>query len=48
MPYRIKNKRKKIHTAKWDRCVSDVSRKRTAVNPYAVCTKRLGRKSFRK
>jgi hypothetical protein len=45
MAYKIR-KRRKVHTTKWDRCVKKVSKKGTAVNPYAVCTKRLGKKSF--
>jgi hypothetical protein len=45
MPYKIKG-RKRLHSAKWDRCVRKVSRKGTAVSPYAVCTKALGKKSF--
>ena len=45
MPYKIKGK---IHTAKWDSCVKDVRKKGTAVNPYAVCTSKLGKKSFLK
>jgi len=47
MIYKIKTKRK-MHSVKWDRCVKKVSRKRTAINPFAVCTKRLGKKSFAK
>jgi len=47
MPYNY-FKRKKVHTAKWDKCVSDVEAKQTSVNPYAVCTKSLGKKSFLK
>lgn len=47
MAYKIKKKRK-VHTAKWNRCVEDVETKGTAYSPYAVCTKKLGRKSFRK
>jgi hypothetical protein len=39
--------RRSIHSAKWDRCVKDVKRKGTAVDPYAVCTAALGELSFR-
>jgi hypothetical protein len=46
MAYKIKPRRR-IHTAKWDSCVKKVGKSGTAYNPYAVCTKRLGRKSFR-
>jgi hypothetical protein len=46
MAYKIRKRR--VHSAKWDSCVKKVSRKGTAVNPYAVCTKSLGRKSFAK
>lgn len=46
MPY--ETKRRKVHTAKWDRCVTDVKRKKTVRNPYAVCTKSMGKESFRK
>jgi len=31
-----------VHTKAWDRCVRDVKRKGTAVDPYAVCTAALG------
>lgn len=31
------------HTAKFDRCVRDVKRSGGAVNPYAVCTRALGK-----
>ncbi len=34
---------KKIHTAKFDRCVKKVKQSGSAVNPYAVCSKSLGR-----
>jgi hypothetical protein len=34
--------KKKIHTRKFDKCVKEVERKGTAVNPYAVCQKSLG------
>jgi len=47
MKYQLKHKRKKIHSAKWDRCVKDVRKKGTAVNEYAVCTSKLKKKSFR-
>lgn len=47
MKYTIKRKRR-IHTAKWDSCVKKVKRKGTAVNPFAVCTSRLGKESFTK
>jgi len=47
MAYNLKHKRKKIHSAKWDRCVEDVEEKGTAYNPYAVCTSKLKKKSFR-
>jgi hypothetical protein len=42
--------RKKIHTAKWDRCVKKVRKKsKGKYNPYAVCTAVLGEKgSIRK
>lgn len=43
-----KTKRKPIHTKKWDLCVKGVKKKGTAVNPYAVCTKSLGKKAFLK
>lgn len=34
---------KKVHTAKFDRCVKEVSKKsKGKVNPYAVCSKSLG------
>jgi len=45
MLYKIKSKRK-VHSARWDRCVKKVARKKSAVNPFAVCTKSLGKKSF--
>jgi len=32
------------HTAKWDRCVGDVKRRGTAVDPAAVCTAALSRR----
>lgn len=48
MPYSQKSKHKKIHSKEWDECVGKVKRKNTAVNPYAVCTHSLGKKSFRK
>jgi hypothetical protein len=47
MTYKLK-RRKKVHSAKWDRCVKKVSKKGTAVNPYAVCTRSLGKKSYAK
>jgi len=34
--------RRSVHTAEWDRCVKEVRRKGTAVDPYAVCTAALG------
>ena len=40
--------RKKVHTAKWDRCVKDVRKKGTAVDPYAVCTAAMGELAIRK
>lgn len=43
-----KTKRKRIHTKKWDKCVKDVRAKGTTYNEYAVCTKALGKKSFKK
>lgn len=36
------------HSAKWDRCVREVKRRGTAVDPYAVCTAALGELSRRK
>ena len=39
-------KRKRIHTAKWDRCVKKVRKQGKAVNPFAVCTKALGKGSY--
>jgi hypothetical protein len=47
MAYKIR-RRKRIHTAKWDRCVKKVKAKGTAVSPYAVCTAKLKGKSFLK
>jgi hypothetical protein len=38
---------RKIHTAKWDRCVVGV-RKKGIGNPYAICTASLGKESFLK
>jgi hypothetical protein len=35
----------RIHTAKFDRCVKKVATKSRKVNPYAVCTKKLGYKA---
>lgn len=37
---------RKKHSAKWDRCVREVRRRGGAVNPDAVCTGSLGRKSY--
>lgn len=34
--------RARVHTAAFDRCVTDVRRKGTAVNPYAVCSASMG------
>jgi hypothetical protein len=34
--------RKHIHTAKFERCVRDVSKRGTAKDPYAVCTAGIG------
>lgn len=34
---------RKIHTAKFDRCVREVKRAGTARNAFAVCTQALGR-----
>lgn len=49
MPYHTKNKkRKKVHTAKFDRCVMGVKKSKTKANAYAVCTKALGKKAFLK
>lgn len=45
---RRKNPKRKKHTAKWDRCVSDVKRRSGAASAPAVCTKALGKKSYRK
>jgi hypothetical protein len=45
MAYKIR-KQRKWHTKKWERCVKKVKRKSKSVNPFAVCTSRLGRKSF--
>ncbi len=39
---------KDIHTPKWKRCVDKVKAKGSGVNSYAVCTSKLGRKSFLK
>lgn len=39
----MSGKRKK-HSAKWDRCVRQVQRRRTAVNAAAVCTAALTRR----
>ena len=36
---------RKKHSAKWDRCVRQVKRRRTAVNAAAVCTAALRRKA---
>lgn len=47
MTYKIR-KIRKVHTIKWDRCVKKVNKKGIAVNPVAVCTKRLGKKSYLK
>jgi len=47
MKYAIQRKRR-IHTVKWDSCVRKVKRKGTAVNPFAVCTSQLGKSSFTK
>jgi hypothetical protein len=44
MAYKIK----RTHSPSWRRCVKKVKRKDTRVNPYAVCTSSLGRKSFKK
>lgn len=43
---KLKNKMTKhyAHTKKWKHCVKKVKAKRTPVNPYAVCTARLGRR----
>ncbi|MGH9760627.1 MAG: hypothetical protein ACREAC_07265 [Blastocatellia bacterium] len=41
-----KNPGRKRHSAKWDRCVSDVKKSGTAKDPYAVCTSSIGRKSY--
>lgn len=40
------NPRRKKHTRKFDRCVRDVKRSRSAVDPYAVCQAELGRKAY--
>lgn len=45
MAYKQKRTRK-VHTAKWDRCVKKISKKGTAVNPFAVCTAKIGKSSF--
>lgn len=34
---------KRRHIAKWDRCIRDVKRSSSAANPYAVCTRTLGK-----
>jgi hypothetical protein len=39
-------KRKRTHTAKWDRCVKAVKKSSKGYNPYAVCTASLGQSSF--
>lgn len=36
------------HSAKWDRCVRDVRRKGTSVDPQAVCTAALREMSYRR
>ena len=36
----------KTHSDKWDRCVDDVTKKGSAVDPYAVCTSQLGSGSY--
>jgi len=41
-------KGKRIHTRKWQRCVRKVKRKGKVKSPEAVCTKKLGRKSYLK
>lgn len=46
MAYLKIKRRKRIHTAKWDRCVKKVRAKGTAINPFSVCTKALGKESF--
>lgn len=40
--------RRKVHTAKFDRCVEKVTAASTVAEPYAVCTQALGKKAFRK
>lgn len=39
---------KKVHTAKWDRCVKEVRKRGTAADPYAVCTAAMGELAVRK
>jgi hypothetical protein len=39
---------RRIHTAKFRRCVREVELQGTAKNPYAVCTKALGKEAFLK
>lgn len=36
----------KKHSAKWDKCVTDVSKKGSSDNPHAVCTSQLGDSSY--
>lgn len=36
-------KRKKVHTARWDRCVGHVKKESPDYDPYAVCTGRMKR-----
>lgn len=43
-----KRSRRKIHTAKWDRCVKDVQKSGVSRNAFAVCTKALGKAGFLK
>jgi hypothetical protein len=40
--------RKRVHTAKWDRCVKEVRQRGTAADPYAVCTAAMGELAIRK
>jgi DNA-directed RNA polymerase subunit RPC12/RpoP len=39
---------RRVHSAKWDRCVEAVKAHDGKYNPYAMCTARLGEKSFLK
>lgn len=36
-----------VHTAKWDKCVSEVKASSPDADPFAVCTAQLGEESFK-